>query len=210
MGGVRRRVTRLSAVWAAASCFACSLSACGIPIAQPAPSSYGTSVTGNSTLDQAGIARIKADRVATFDFTSGQLSRGAAGLEDGMQSPTVDLMGKGTMRLTIKGPQGTIEAQTDVLRALIFEGKPNVDVLTYFLTADNKDDFVALVRTGVAYGIDSKRVEQWVKSLEDYPQGRHYYALPPGYKTGLEVIYDLRFDYDKKVQVIIVTVGPKP
>jgi len=167
-------------------------------------------VTGNSTLDQAGIAKIKTDRVATFDLSSGHLSRSAAGLPEGMQSPMVDLAGHGKMRLTIKAPRGTIEAQTDVLRALIFEGQSDVDTVTYFLTAETKDDFLALARSGTAYGIDADAIDKWAKSVDDSPTGRHYFVLPAGESTGLRVVYDLRFDFDKKTQVIIVTVNPLP
>lgn len=188
------------------------LPACGVATDTPGhdhtSSSQGTPVLGNSTLDQAGIAKITADRAATLDLSSGRLSRSAAGLAEGMQSPMVDLAGKGMMRLTIKAPHGTIEAQTDVLRALIFEGQSDVDTLTYFLTAETKEDFLTLARSGTAYGIDGGAIETWAKSVGDAPTGRHYFVLPAGESTGLRVVYDLRFDADKKVQVIIVTVNP--
>ncbi|MBO9704315.1 MAG: hypothetical protein J7474_02195 [Arthrobacter sp.] len=168
-------------------------------------------MSGNSTLDEAGITRIKTDRSARFDFSSGTLTRSAVGLGPGLQSPMVDLRGTGKMDLRISAPQGEITAQTDVLNALVHDGKDTVDELSYFLTTESKDEYIAAVRAAVTdYGIDQARVEEWIRGLDDHPTGRHYSALPPGYKTGLEVIYDLRFDYDKKVQVIIVTVSPKP
>ncbi len=123
----------------------------------------------------------------------------------------VDLRGTGKMDLRIAAPQGEITARTDVLNALVHDGKDTVDELSYFLTTESKDEYIAAVRAAVTgYGIDRSRVEEWIRGLNDHPTGRHYSALPPGDKTGLEVIYDLRFDYDKKVHVIIVTVSPKP
>ncbi len=191
------------------------LPACGVATDTPGhdhtSSTQGTPVLGNSTLDQAGIAKITADRSARFDFSSGTLTRNAVGLGPGLQSPMVDLRGTGKMDLRISAPQGEITARTDVLNALVHDGKDTVDELSYFLTTESKDEYIAAVRAAVTdYGIDQARVEEWIRGLNDHPTGRHYSALPPGYKTGLEVIYDLRFDYDKKVQVIIVTVSPKP
>ncbi|QTF70779.1 hypothetical protein [Arthrobacter woluwensis] len=193
----------------------CVLPACGVATDAPghdhASSAQGASVVGNSTLDHAGVAKITADRSARFDFSSGTLTRNAVGLGQGLQSPMVDLRGTGMMDLRISAPQGEITARTDVLNALVYDGKDTVDELSFFLTTESKDEYIAAVRAAVTdYGIDQARVEEWIRGLNDHPTGRHYSALPPGYKTGLEVIYDLRFDYDKKVQVIIVTVGPKP
>jgi hypothetical protein len=168
-----------------------------------------TAADGYSTLDAAGIARIKASKVARLDMTSGKLTKSSVGLEDGTsQSPDVKIS-DGTMTLDIAGPQGNISARTDRLRLNGMNKGPFFSEITYFLTAHSLEDYTALIRDGVdRYGIPSDSAERWIESTSGSPQDKSNFALVSGKSTGLRITYDLRYDGSKDVQVIIVHVNP--
>ena len=68
--------------------------------------------------------------------------------------------------------------------------------------------FTALLRDGVdRYGIPGESAERWIESISSRPEDKGDFALAPGTSTGLDVIYDLRYDGAKDVQVIIVHVA---
>jgi hypothetical protein len=113
------------------------------------------------------------------------------------------------MALDIEGPDGTISAKTDRLRLNGMNNGPDFSQVTYFLTADNRGDYFALIRDGVGrYGIDKESAERWIDSISRQPEDKSDFAITPGTSTGLEVTYDLRYDGSKNVQVIIVHVCP--
>lgn len=167
-----------------------------------------TAAEGFSTLDAAGIALIKASKVARLDMTSGKLTKSSVGLEDGMsQAPDVKIS-DGTMTLDIAGPQGNISARTDRLRLNGMNKGPFFSEVTYFLTAHSLEDYTALIRDGVdKYGIPSDSAERWIESTSGNPQDKSNFALVSGKSTGLRITYDLRYDGSKDVQVIIVHVN---
>lgn len=162
---------------------------------------------GYARLDEAGIAQIKASKSARLDMTSGQLTKESVGLESGTsQAPDV-LMRDGMMELIIEGPTGTVRAHTDRLRLNGMNNGPDFSQVTYFLTAGSLEDFTALLRDGVdRYGIPGESAERWIESISSRPEDKGDFALEPGTSTGLDVIYDLRYDGTKDVQVIIVHV----
>jgi hypothetical protein len=164
---------------------------------------------GYARLDEAGIAQIKASKVARLDMSSGQLTKESVGLEDGSsQAPDV-LLRDGVMALEIQGPAGTVTAETDRLRLNGMNTRSEFTEVTYFLTAETLEDFAALIRDGVVrYGIPSDSAEDWISSISSRPQDKSDFAIQPGTSTGLEVTYDLRYDGAKDVQVIIVHVSP--
>lgn len=162
-----------------------------------------------STLDADGIGHIRQTKSARLDMTSGRLSKESVALQDGTsQAPDVKIDG-GNMELVIDGPSGTINAQTDRLRLNGMNTRSDFSEVTYFLTADSLDEYVALIRDGVdRYGIDSDSAEGWIESTASRPEEKSDFALQPGTSTGLRVTYDLRYDGSKDVQVIIVHVNP--
>ncbi len=90
---------------------------------------------GYSRLDEAGIAQIKASRIARFDMSSGQLTKESVGLENSTsQAPDV-LIPDGMIALDIEGPNGTVSAQTDRLRLNGMNTRSDFTEVTYFLTA---------------------------------------------------------------------------
>ncbi|APX01396.1 hypothetical protein [Arthrobacter sp. QXT-31] len=190
----------------------CSFRCCS-PVASSPYEGAGAATTataatnGYARLDEAGIAQIKASKSARLDMTSGQLTKESVGLESGTsQAPDV-LMRDGMMELIIEGPTGTVRAHTDRLRFNGMNNGPDFSQVTYFLTARSLEDFTALLRDGVdRYGIPGESAERWIESISSRPEDKGDFALEPGTSTGLDVIYDLRYDGTKDVQVIIVHV----
>ncbi len=186
------------------------LTGCVVPYGGADATTTATAAAdGYARLDEAGIAQIKATKVARLDMTSGQLTKMSVGLEDGTsQAPSVSI-DDGVMALEIHGPSGTISAKTDRLRLNGMNTRSDFTEATYFLTAESLADYAALIRDGVdRYGIPSDSAERWIESISSRPEDKGDFALGPGTSTGLDVTYDLRYDGSKNVQVIIVHVNP--
>ena len=184
------------------------LTGCVVPYGGAGAATTATAAAdGYARLDEVGIAQIKASKSARLDMTSGQLTKESVGLESGTsQAPDV-LMRDGMMELIIEGPTGTVRAHTDRLRLNGMNNGPDFSQVTYFLTAGSLEDFTALLRDGVdRYGIPGESAERWIESISSRPEDKGDFALAPGTSTGLDVIYDLRYDGAKDVQVIIVHV----
>lgn len=164
-----------------------------------------------SNLDAAGIEQIKASKIARLDMTTGGLTKRGVGLEDGTsQAPSVSIE-DGVMELSIEAPTGLIRAKTDRLRLNGMNARSDFTEVTYFLTSQSLEDYIALIRDGEdRYGIDRDSAERWIESISSRPEDKSDYALPPGTSTGLSITYDLRYDGSKDVQVIIVHVNPLP
>jgi hypothetical protein len=190
------------------------LTGCVVPYGGSSPTTtatdQGTAVADlYSTLDADGIAHIKQTKAAQLDMTSGRLSKDSVGLRSGAsEAPDVKITG-GTMHLTIDAPYGLITTTTDRLRMNGMNSGPDFSEVTYFLTANSREDYFSLIREGVGrYGIPSDSAEDWITSISARPQDKSDFAIQPGTSTGLEVTYDLRYDGAKDVQVIIVHVSP--
>lgn len=165
---------------------------------------------GYARLDEAGILQIKASKTARLNMTSGRLTKDSVGLENGTsQAPDVKV--DGMMALDVEGPSGTISARTDRLRLNGMNNGADFSEVTYFLTADNKDDYFALIREGVdRYGVPSEPAEGWIEDISANPDQKSDFAIAPGTSTGVSVTYDLRYDGLKNTQVIIVHINPLP
>lgn len=161
-------------------------------------------------LDDVGIKDIKASKTALLDMTSGYLLKSSVGLRDG-KPEAPDVHTDGLMDLFIEGPNGVVAAHTDRLRLNGMNNRADFSEVTYFLTADNRDDYFALIRDGVdRYGVDHESAERVIESISSKPEDKTDFAITPGTATGLQVTYDLRYDGAKDVQVIIVHVNPLP
>ncbi|MFI6226604.1 hypothetical protein ACIBCR_04695 [Micromonospora echinospora] len=207
--GSRPRTRRPASVaLAAAACIA--LAACQFSRpAEPAQPSRTVSSSEFSTLDAAGVERIRSELRARLDLRSGKLTKAAVGLTDSSYGPEINTRREGKIALSIAAPKGTIEARTDRIRFNTTDARPDFSQVTYFLTASSADEFFALIRDGVQkYGIDSDSAEGWISSASADPGMRSDFSVTSGTSTGLEVNYDLRFDGSKDTQVIIVHVLP--
>lgn len=164
-----------------------------------------------STLDEAGIERIKDDRLARLDMTSGYLMKSGVGLDEGAaEAPSVHIT-DGVMDLTIEAPHTAITAQTDRLRLNGLNRRADFTEVTYFLTASSLEELSGLIREGVGrYGIPSESAERWIESISAKPDQKSDFAIAPGTASGLQVTYDIRYDGSKDTQVIIVHVSPMP
>ncbi|WP_285787645.1 hypothetical protein [Micromonospora sp. NBRC 101691] len=193
---------------AAAACIA--LAACQFSRpAEPAQPSRTASASEFSTLDAAGVERIRSELRARLDLSSGKLTKAAVGLTDSSYGPEINTRREGKIALSIAAPEGTIEARTDRIRFNTTAARPDFSEVTYFLTASSAEEFFALIRDGVRqYGIDSDSAEGWISSASADPGMRSDFSITSGTSTGLEVNYDLRFDGGKGTQVIIVHVLP--
>ncbi|MFJ4267371.1 hypothetical protein ACIPY1_12515 [Paenarthrobacter nicotinovorans] len=185
--------------------------ACQVPVpASPSTSQGSTVITSEfSTLDAAGVDRIRTDKRAKLDMSDGTLQKSAVRVTDDSYGPEINTQDSGKIELTIVGPSGEIHAQTDRIRFKTTDARPDFTEVTYFLTADSAEDFAALIRDGVEkYGIDADDAERWISSTSKDSSAKSDYSLTSGTSTGLEVNYDLRFDGSKETQVIIVHVTP--
>ncbi|SDX27151.1 hypothetical protein SAMN04487912_109179 [Arthrobacter sp. cf158] len=196
-------------------------SACQLPTPVPtsqAPqssssssSSQGSTVITSefSTLDAAGVDRIRTDKQARLDMSSGSLQKSAVRVSPDSYGPEINTQDSGKINLTIAAPSGEISAQTDRIRFKTTDARPDFTEVTYFLTADSFEGLSTLIRDGVEkYGIDSSDAERWIESTSKDTGSKSDYSLTSGTSTGLEVNYDLRFDGSKDQQVIIVHVSP--
>ncbi|UXM91384.1 hypothetical protein [Paenarthrobacter sp. JL.01a] len=186
-------------------------SACQIPVpASPSTSQGSTVITSDySTLDAAGVDRIRTDKRAKLDMSSGALQKSAVRVSGDSYGPEINTQDSGKIDLTIVGPKGEIRAQTDRIRFKTTDARPDFTEVTYFLTADSAEGFAALIRDGVEkYGIDADDAERWISANGKDSSTKSDYSLTSGNSTGLEVNYDLRFDGSKETQVIIVHVIP--
>ncbi|MDI2035549.1 hypothetical protein [Paenarthrobacter nitroguajacolicus] len=185
--------------------------ACQVPTpAAPSTSQGSTVITSEfSTLDAAGVDRIRKEKRARLDMGSGTLQKSAVQVSEDSYGPEINTQDSGKIDLTIVGPSGEISAQTDRLRFKTTDARPDFTEVTYFLTANSVEEFTSLIRDGVdQYGIDADDAERWITSNGRNPSGKSDYSLTSGTSTGLEVNYDLRFDGSKDTQVIIVHVSP--
>jgi len=209
-----RKAARTSAVaLAAAACLA--LTACQPPgsatPAQTPHTSQGSTVNTSdfSTLDTAGVDKIRTELRARLDLSSGKLMKSAVGVSDTSYGPEINTQDEGKIKLTIVAPAGEIGGETDRIRFNTTNIQPDFSEITYFLTADSPEEFFALIRDGVEkYGIDGASAEGWISSASADPQMKSDFSITSGTSTGLDVNYDLRYDGSKDVQVIIVHVRP--
>lgn len=178
--------------------------------ASPSTSQGSTVITSEfSTLDAAGVDRIRTDKQARLDMSSGSLQKSAVRVSEDSYGPEINTQDSGKINLAIVGPSGEITAQTDRIRFKTTDARPDFTEVTYFLTAASAEEFNALIREGVdKYGIDADDAERWISSTSKDPSAKSDYSLTSGTSTGLEVNYDLRFDGSKDTQVIIVHVSP--
>lgn len=180
------------------------------PPPAPPSSQGGTAASSEySTLDAAGVQQIESSRRARLDVTGGELLKSAVRVTDDSYGPEINTQGAGKIALTIAGPSGEILGQTDRIRFMTTTSQPDFSEITYFLTADSRDEYFALIRDGVErYGIESRDAEGWIASISRQPEDKSGFSLGPGTATGLSVSYDLRYDGSKDVQVIIVHISP--
>ncbi|MEE2523705.1 hypothetical protein V1639_13805 [Pseudarthrobacter sp. J75] len=186
-------------------------SACGSPETSPETTSQGSSMSTSeySTLDAAGVDSIRQNLEAKLDMTSGKLVKSQVGLTGESFGPEINTQDTGLISLTIDGPDGRLQAETDRIRFNTTAAREDFSVVTYFLTATSAEDYFALIRDGVKqYGIDADDAERWIASTEADPAKETSYSLTPGTDIGLEVNYDLRYDGGADTQVIIVNVAP--
>ena len=162
-----------------------------------------------STLDAAGVDAIRESMTARLDMRSGKLQKAAVRLTDDSYGPEINTRDTGKISLTIAGPSGEIQGETDRIRFNTTQSRPDFREVTYFLTASSLEEYIGLIRDGVArYGIDEASAEGWISSTQANPGTTSDFSLTSGTSTGLEVNYDLRYDGDKDTQVIIVHVHP--
>jgi hypothetical protein len=162
-----------------------------------------------STLDAAGVDAIRETRTARLDMRSGRLQKASVRLTDDSFGPEINTRDVGKISLTIAGPSGNVQAETDRIRFNTSEQEPDFREVTFFLTAGSLEEYAGLIRDGVEkYGVDPASAERWISSAESNPGTKSDFSITSGTSTGLEVNYDLRYDGSKDVQVIIVHVNP--
>jgi hypothetical protein len=212
-------VYRLRTAVAVAAAVAATGLLAGCQVPGPASPSFSSSTTSSSgstvstsefsTLDAAGVDRIRTAKEARLDMSSGSLLKADVGVTGDSFGPEINVQDSGKIALSILGPQGTVDAQTDRIRFNTTDERTDFSEVTYFLTAGSPEELFTLIRDGVArYGINAETAEYWIQSVSEDPDGKSDFALDPGTATGLDVTYDLRYDGSKDTQVIIVHVSP--
>lgn len=202
------------AVFTLSACLAlagCQLAAPATPASSPAPTSKGSTVITSeySTLDAAGVERIRSSKQARLDMSGGSLQKSSVQVTADSYGPEINTKDSGKVKLTIVGPDGEISGHTDRIRFNTTDARPDFSEVTYFLTADSAEDYFGLIRDGVArYGIDAAAADRWIGTATSKPDFKSDFSLPSGRAIGLDVNYDLRYDGGKDTQVIIVHVRP--
>jgi hypothetical protein len=177
--------------------------------ADPTPHASDTGTSEFSSLDEAGVDKIRETKAARLDMTSGRLEKASVRVAQGSYGPEVNTRGSGKIHLTIVAPNGEITGESDRIRFNTTDSRTDFSEVTYFLTAGSLDEFASLIRDGVQrYGVDSDSAERWISSMEKDPEDNSDFSITSGTSTGLEVNYDLRYDGTKDTQVIIVHVSP--
>lgn len=186
------------------------LGGCTVSTNHPGTETKTLSPGAFSTLDAAGVEQIRASKTARLDMSSGTLQKAAVNLEPTKDyGPEINTRDSSKINLTIVGPSGEINGETDRIRFNTFHTRSDFSEVTYFLTTTSRDEYYGYIRDGVQrYGIDADAAERWITSNEKEPGSRSDYSLPSGTDTGLSVNYDLRYDGTKEIQVIIVHVRP--
>ncbi len=206
-------IRRRSVLAGAAVVLGAALGGCGFTVRRTSgPPSYSAAELVDSgefsTLDELGIARAKASKSLRLDFREGTIAKSDVGLTDSAYGPDVVAPEGEKFQLTIRGTEGTLEAETDHVRFFTTDTSPVLNVVTYFLTAETLDEYVQLLRDAVQeYGLDSETVERWVEGMRSDPGDKSSYAIGVGGAKGFDVGYDLRYDGGKEIQVIIVSVS---
>lgn len=175
------------------------------------PTSQGSTMSTSefSTLDAAGVATIRESKSARLDMSSGRLDKAAVRVTEDSYGPEINTRDSGKIKLTIVAPSGEISGETDRIRFNTTDKRPDFSELTYFLTADSRDEYFELIRDGVErYGIDADSAERWIAGAQRDPERKSDFSITSGTSTGLDVNYDLRYDGTKETQVIIVHVRP--
>ncbi|WP_285246380.1 hypothetical protein [Pseudarthrobacter sp. efr-133-R2A-89] len=180
------------------------------PPSASSPSAGSTVQTSEfSTLDAAGVDTIRETKTARLDMRSGRLQKASVRLTDDSFGPEINTRDLGKISLTIAGPTGDVQAETDRIRFSTTDQEPDFREVTYFLTAGSLEEYTGLIRDGVEkYGVDSAAAERWISSTERNPGTKSDFSITSGTSTGLEVNYDLRYDGSKDLQVIIVHINP--
>ena len=162
---------------------------------------------GNTQLTPEGIDAALASCEVTFDLSAGQLLKTDVGLRPDDHVPWMSAGDLITLRLI--GSKGVIEERTDKVRFLSYPGKADIRHLTYFLVAESPEEFFEIIRRGAdTYGFDQATVDHWIEGTRKYPNEESNFVVGTGYKLGFEAIYDVRYQGNGKVNVIIVTVVP--
>ncbi|MDO5745769.1 MAG: hypothetical protein Q4P23_15045 [Micrococcaceae bacterium] len=163
-----------------------------------------------SMLDKLGIATALHSKSLRLDFRQGAIAKSDVGLQDSDYASDVmaDKSKGEKFRLTIKGTDGTLKAETDHVRFLTTDSIPTLEMVTYFLTAESLDEYVQLIRDAVQdYGLPPEPAKRWIETTRNNPGRKSGYSLNDGNSLGFDVGYDLRYDGSKNVQVIIVSVS---
>lgn len=131
--------------------------------ADPTPHASDTGTSEFSSLDEAGVDRIRQTKIARLDMTSGRLEKASVGVAQASYGPEVNTRGSGKIELTIVAPNGEITGESDRIRFNTTDSRTDFSEVTYFLTAGSLDEFASLNRDGVErYGIDSVVAERWI------------------------------------------------
>ena len=206
-----RRFRRQAAVVLLALTGSLALAGCQIRGTTTEPTSQGSTMSSSefSTLDAAGVDRIRATRTARLDMSSGSLMKADVRVTGDSYGPEINTRDSGKITLTIAAPSGEITGETDRIRFNTTDKRPDFSEVTYFLTAESADEYFGLIRDGVQrYGINGDSAERWISSTEADPAKKSDFSITSGTSTGLDVNYDLRYDGGKDTQVIIVHVRP--
>ncbi|MEO7587016.1 MAG: hypothetical protein ABIS84_03205 [Arachnia sp.] len=204
------RVASSLALKVAAVLLLSTLAACSITTGDNTFDAQDTTADDSefSMLDSAGIARIMQSKSVRLDMRTGAVVKADVGLQESSTAPDLAAPDGEKLQLSIRGSEGRLTAATDRVRFTTTTSMPTMDIVYYFLTAEDRESYFQLLRDGVEdYGIDGEAVESWIDGTVANPEGADSYALAPGSKLGFDVVYDLRYDGTNDTQVIIVEVS---
>lgn len=157
-----------------------------------------------STLDDAGIAKIKADKKAVLDLRAGKLTKGAA-----LGDKDANIEVPEGLDLTILMPKGSIEVKATRLGYATSSERLGNE-LTYLLQADTNDAYFALLNDGKKHGVPGFPIDQWVKAVTQTPDMSTSTDLGVGYATGLAMRYETKVSSSTNARRVEVTLAEQP
>ena len=134
-----RFIARSVSIIALAIATVLMLGSCGFTIGGPQAATCNSD-SGNSafsTIDPEGAACILTFHEARFDMSRGTIAKTALGVDANEYAPDVS-SNDGLIELEILGPDGPLVSATDRIRFFTTDKRPDVDRITYCLTANTR------------------------------------------------------------------------
>lgn len=184
---------------------ALTLSACSLmtPM-QPSTSKESSAVTSTSTMDKAGIKKIKADGVGRFDLTATSVPKESVGLplNENLVAYAATDHGK-PMDITLELPQDTLHIKTSDFKMSVDSSTSYVSAVTWFEAVEGWPALEeAVAAANARYGFTAGKLAAWESRnfMKDDEKGSQ--SLGMGVKNGTAMYLNVYWKKDSPTQVL--------